>query len=130
MCHRKKTREFQRNIYFCFIDYSKAFDCVDHNKLWKVLKETVIPDHLTCLLRNLYADQATSVRTTWNNGLVQNWEGSMLKLYVVTLLNMRSISHEMPGWVNHKLKSRLTGEITTTSNIQVAPFKWQKAKRN
>ena len=130
MCHRKKTREFQRNIYFCFIDYSKAFDCVDHNKLWKVLKETVIPDHLTCLLRNLYADQATSVRTTRNNGLVQNWEGSMLKLYVVTLLNMRSISHEMPGWVNHKLKSRLTGEITTTSNIQVAPLKWQKAKRN
>ena len=50
----KKVREFQKNIYFCFIDYAKAFDCVDHNKLWKILKEMVIPDHLICLLRNLY----------------------------------------------------------------------------
>ena len=82
----EKAREFQKNIYFCFIDYAKAFDCVDYNKLWQVLKEMGIPDHLTCLLRNLYADQATSVRTTWNNELVQNWERSMLKLYVVTLL--------------------------------------------
>ena len=53
----KKTREFQKNIYLCFIDYAKAFDCVDHNKLWKVLKEMGIPDHLTCFLRNLYVDQ-------------------------------------------------------------------------
>ena len=53
----KKAREFQKNIYFCFIDYAKAFDCVDHNKLWKILKEMGIPDHLTCLLRNLYADK-------------------------------------------------------------------------
>ena len=54
-CIIKKAREFQKNIYFCFIDYVKAFDCVDHNKLWKILKERGIPDHLTCLLRNLYA---------------------------------------------------------------------------
>ena len=53
----KKAREFQKNIYFCFNDYAKAFDCVDHNKLWKILKEIGIPDHLTCLLRNLYARQ-------------------------------------------------------------------------
>ena len=53
----KKAREFQKNIYFCFIDYAKAFDCVDHNKLWKMLKEMRIPDHLTCLLKNLYAGQ-------------------------------------------------------------------------
>ena len=53
----EKAREFQKNIYFCFIDYTKAFDCVDHNKLWKILKEMGIPDHLTCLLRNLYAGQ-------------------------------------------------------------------------
>ena len=53
----EKAREFQRNIYFCFIDYAKAFDCVDHNKLWKILQEMGIPDHLTCLLRNLYASQ-------------------------------------------------------------------------
>ena len=61
----KKAREFQKNIYFCFIDYAKAFDCVDHNKLWKILKVMGIPDHLTCLLRNLYAGQeATGHGTT------------------------------------------------------------------
>ena len=58
-----KGREFQKNIYFCFIDYAKAFDCVDHHKLWKILKEMGIPDHLTCLLRNLYASQEATVRT-------------------------------------------------------------------
>ena len=59
----EKAREFQKNIYFCFIDYAKAFDCVDHNKLWKILKEMGIQDHLTCLLRNLYAAQEATVRT-------------------------------------------------------------------
>ena len=59
----EKAREFQKNIYFCFINYAKAFDCVDHNKLWKILKEMGIPDHLTCLLRNLYAGQEGTVRT-------------------------------------------------------------------
>ena len=59
----EKAREFQKNIYFCFIDYAKAFDCVDHNKLWKTLKEMGIPDHLACLLRNLYAGQEVTVRT-------------------------------------------------------------------
>ena len=58
----EKVREFQRNIYVCFIDYAKAFDCVDHNKLWKTLKEMGIPDYLTCLLRNLYAGQEATVR--------------------------------------------------------------------
>ena len=60
---REKAREFQKNIYFCFIDYTKAFDCMDHNKLWKILKEMGIPDHPTCILRNLYAGQEASVRT-------------------------------------------------------------------
>ena len=59
----KKAKEFQKNIYFCFIDYAKAFDCVDHNKLWKILKEMGMPDHLTCLLRNLNAGQEARVRT-------------------------------------------------------------------
>ena len=59
----EKTREFQNNMYFCFIDYAKAFDCVDHNKLWEILEEMGIPDHLTCLLRNLYAGQEATVRT-------------------------------------------------------------------
>ena len=59
----EKAREIQKNIYFCFIDYAKAFDCADHNKLWKILKEMGIPDHLTRLLRNLYAGQEATVRT-------------------------------------------------------------------
>ena len=83
----EKAREFQKNIYFCFIDYAKAFDCVDHNKLWKILKEMGIPDHLTCLLRNLYAGQEATVRNwTWNNRLVPNQERSRSRLYIVTLL--------------------------------------------
>ena len=59
----KKAREFQKNIYFCFIDHAKAFDCADHNKLWKILKDKGKPDHVTCLLRNLYAGQEATVRT-------------------------------------------------------------------
>ena len=59
----EKTKEFQKNNYFCFIDYAKAFDCMDHNKLWKILKEMGIPDHLTCLLRNLYGGQEATVGT-------------------------------------------------------------------
>ena len=69
----KKAREFQKNIYFCFIDYARAFDCVDHNRLWKILKEMGISHHLTCLLRNLYAGQQATVRTRWNR-LVPNRE--------------------------------------------------------
>ena len=59
----KRAREFQKNTYFCFIDYTRPFDCVDHNKLWKILQEMGIPDHLTCLLRNLYAGQEATART-------------------------------------------------------------------
>ena len=70
------------------MDYAKAFDCVDNNKLWKILKEIRIPDHLTCLLRNLYAGQEATVRLvpTWNNRLVPNQERSTSRLYIVTLL--------------------------------------------
>ena len=81
----EKAREFQKNIYFCFIDNAKAFDCVDHNKLWKILKEMGIPYHLTCLLRNLYAGQEATIRT-WNNRLVLNRKRSTSRLYIVTLL--------------------------------------------
>ena len=77
-----KAREFQKIIYFCFIDYAKVFDCVDHNKLWKILKEMGVPDHLTCLLRNLYLGHEATFRTL----LVQNWERSMSRLYIVILL--------------------------------------------
>ena len=69
-----------------FIDCAKAFDCVDHNTLWKILKEMGIPDHLTCLLRNLYAGQEAIVKTAWNDRLVPNRKRSTLRLYTVTLL--------------------------------------------
>ena len=83
----EKTREFQKNIYFCFIDYAKAFDCVDHNKLWKILEEMCIPDRLTCLLRNMYAVQEATVRTGHGtNRLDQNWKRSTSRLYIATLL--------------------------------------------
>ena len=83
----EKAREFQKNIYFYFIDYAKAFDCVDHNKLWKILKEMEIPDHLTCLLRNLYAGQEATVRTGHGiNRLVPNRKSSISRLYIVILL--------------------------------------------
>ena len=83
----EKAREFQKNIYFCFIDYAKAFDCVDHNKLWKILKEMGIPDHLTCLLRNLLCrSRSNSQNQTWNNRLVPNRKRSSSRLYIVTLL--------------------------------------------
>ena len=82
----EKAREFRKNIYFCFIDYAKAFESVDHNKLWKILKEMGIPDHLTCLLRNLYAGQEATIRIRQDNRLVLNWERSTLRLYIVTFL--------------------------------------------
>ena len=81
----KKAREFQKNIYFCFVDYAKAFNCVDHNKLWKILKEMGVPDLLTCLLRNLEKSQKQQ-NWTWNNKLVPNRERSMSLLCIVTLL--------------------------------------------
>ena len=74
----EKAREFQKNIYFCFIDYAKAFDCVDQNKLWNIFKEMGIPDHLNCLLRNLYTDQEAN--WTCNNRLLLNWERSTSRL--------------------------------------------------
>ena len=82
----EKAREFQKNIYFSFIDYTQAFDYVNHNSLWKILKEMGLPDHLTCLLRHLYASQEATVNQTWNNGLVPNWERSASRFYIVTLL--------------------------------------------
>ena len=81
----EKARECQKNIYFCFIDYAKVFVCVDHNKLWKILKEMGLQNYLTCLLRNLYAGQEIT-ELTWDNKLVQNWERSTSRLYIVTLL--------------------------------------------
>ena len=96
----EKAKEFQKNIYFCFIVYAKAFDCVDHNKLWKILQKVGIPDHLTCLLRNLYADQEATVEPD----MVQQTGSKLGKEYVKAvychpayLTYMQSTSCKMPG---------------------------------
>ena len=83
----KKAREFQKNIYFYIIDYAKAFDCMDHNKLWKILKEMGISEHLTCLLRNLYAGQEARVKTGHGTtDWLQTGKGVQSRLYIVTQL--------------------------------------------
>ena len=86
----EKAREFQKNIYFCFIDYAKAFgiafDCVDHNRLWKILKEMGIPDHLTCLLRNLYSGQEATVRTSHGTMNYSKLGKKHIRLYIIILL--------------------------------------------
>ena len=130
-CVIKKAREFQKNIYFCFIDYAKAFDYVDHNKLWKILKEMGIPEHLSCLLRNLYAGQEATVRTghgktDWFQMVKGVRQGCILppclfNLYAEYIL-------ETLGWKKHKLESRLLGEISITSDMQMRPPLWQKVK--
>ena len=129
----EKAREFQRNIYFCFIDYAKAFDCVHHNKLWKILKEMGILDHLTCLLRNLYAGQEATVRighgtTDWfqiGKGVRQ---GCILS---PCLFNFYAeYITRNAGWRKYRLESRLPGEISITSDMQMTPPLWQKVKRD
>ena len=82
----EKAKEFQKNIYFCFIDYAKAFDCVDHNKLWKILKEMVIPDHLTCLLRNLHTVKKRQLELYLEKQTGSKSRKSTSRLYIVTLL--------------------------------------------
>ena len=123
-----KKQEFQKNIYFCFIDYAKAFDCVDHNKLWKILKEMGIPDHLTCLLRNLYAGQEATVRTV-RHGTMDSFQiGKYVKAaycHPVYLSYMQSTSWEMLDWKKHKLESRLPGEISITSDYKASWGKWK-----
>ena len=129
----QKTREFQKNIYFCFIDYAKIFDCVDHNKPWKILKETGVPVHLTCFLRNLYAGQDTTVRTwlgttDWfqiGKGVHQGCIFSPCLFNLYTDYIMRNA-----GLEEAKLESRLSGEISITSDMQMTPHLWQKVKKN
>ena len=110
----EKGREFQKNIYFCFIDYSKAFDCVDHKKLWKNLKEMGIPDHLTCLLRNLYAGQEATVRTRrgttdWFQIGKGGRQGCILSPYLFNFYAKYIMRNA--GLEEAQLESRLPGEI-------------------
>ena len=132
----EKAREFQKNISNCITDYTKAFDCVDHNKLWKILDEMGVPDHLTCLLRNLSADQQTTVRTrhrTTNWFKIGKGVWQALCSHPAYLTYMQSISCKMGGWMNHKLdrlQSRLPGEIQQPQIRRWCHSKWQKVKRN
>ena len=107
----QKARELQKNIYFCFTDYTKAFDCVDHNKLWKILKEMGIPDHLTCILRNLMQVKKARVTTEHRTDWFQIQKGVHLGYisYPAYLTSMQSTSGKMPSWMKHKLESRLRG---------------------
>ena len=123
MDHRK-AREFQKNIYF-FTDYAKAFDYVDHDNLWNTLKEMGIPDHLTYLLRNLYASQEITVEPDVEQQTVSKLGKEYVKAvfhHPAYLTYMQSTSCEMPGWMNHKLESRLLGEISITSDMQMIPL--------
>ena len=115
----ERAKEFQKNIYFFIIDYAKAFDCVDHNKLQKIFEEMGIPDHLTRLLRNLYTDQDATVRARYRTA---DWfkigRGVVKAVYchLAYLTYMQSTSRDMLGWMNPKLESRLSEEIATISN--------------
>ena len=120
----EKAKELQKNIYFYFIDYAKSFDCVDHNKLWKILQEMGIPDHLTCLLRNLYAGQEATVRTGHGTtDWFQIRKGVRQDVYChpASLTYMQNTSCKMPGWMKHKVESRLPEEISITSDMQITP---------
>ena len=122
----EKAREFQKNIYFCFIDYAKAFDCVDHKKLWKILQEIGIPDHLTCLLRNLNACQEAIVRTghgttDWfqiGKGVHQSYVLSpcLFNLYAEYIMRNAGLEEAQAGI------KRFPGEISITSDIQMIPL--------
>ena len=130
----KKAREFQKNIYFCFINYAKAFDCMDHNKLWKILKEMGIPDDLIFLLRNLYAGQEATVRT--GHGIAdwfQIWKGvhqgcilspCLFNLYAEYIVRNAGLDEAQAGI------KKAYGEISITPDMQMTPPLWQKAKKN
>ena len=128
-----KKLEFQKNIYFYFIDYAKAFDSVDHNKLWKILKEMGIPDHLTSLLRNLYAGQEATVRTGHET---TDWfqigkvvrQGCILSPCLFDFYAEYIMRNAGLEEAQSELESRLPEEISVTSDMQMTPPLWQKVK--
>ena len=127
----EESREFQKNIYFCFVDYAKAFVCVDHNKLWKILKKMGIPEHLTCLLRDLYADQEATVRTGHGTtdclqigkGVCQGCISSpcLFNLYAEYIMRNAGLDEAQAG-------VKIAGRISITSDMQMTPLLWQKVK--
>ena len=126
----EKARKFQKNIYFCFIDYTKAFDSVDHNKLENSLRDGTI--------RPPYLPPEKSVCRTRSNLDMEQQTGSRLRKeyikavyrHLAYLTSMQSTSWEMPGWTKHKPESGSLGEISITSDMQMTPSLWQKVKRN
>ena len=135
--YRNNERIPEKNIYFCFIDSVKAIDCVDHKKLWKIFKDMGIPDHLTCLMRNLYAGQEATVRTRHGTPGSKSGKENVKAVYCHPYLTyMQDTSCKMLGWMKLKLESRLLGEISITSvcpydfiqhdNLQVLPccYNW------
>ena len=133
MGSQKKAREFQKNMYFCFTDYAKAFDYMDHNKLWKILRDRNTRPPYLCP-ENLYAGQEATVRTGHGTmGWFQIGKGvsqGCIYCHLVYLTYMQSTSCEMVHWMKHKTESRSLGEISIISDMQVIPPLWQKAKRN
>ena len=128
----EKAREFQKNIYFCFIVYAKTFDSVDHNKLWKILKEMGIPDHLTCLLRNLYAGQEATVRTghgttEWFQRGKGVCQGSILS---PCLFNLYAEYMRNAGLEEAQAGIKIAGRNINNLRYADEPPLWQKAKRN
>ena len=127
----KKAREFQKNIYFCFIDYAKTSDYMDHNKLWKIVKKTRIPNHLTCLLRSLYAGQEVTAKhgtMDWfqiGEGVHQGCILSpcLFDLYAEYIMRNVSLDEAQAG-------IRLPGETSITSDMKMIPPLWQRVKRN
>ena len=130
----KKQESSRKNVHFCFIDYAKAIDCVYHNKLWKILKEMGIPDHLTWLLRNLYfSGQEAKLEPDMKQRTASKLGKEYIKAvycHSAYLIYMQSTSCEMLDWMKHKLESRFLGEISITSDMQMILPLWQKAKRN
>ena len=129
----EKARECQKNIYFCFTDYAKAFDCVDHNKLWGILKEMGIPDHLTCLLRNLYAGQEATVRTghgttDWFQTGKGVRQGCILSLCLFNLYAEYIMRNA--GLEEAQARIKIARRKSITSDMQTTPSLWQKVKRN
>ena len=128
----EKAKDFQKSIYFWFIDYAKAFDCVDHNQLWKILQEMGIPDHLTSLLINLYADQEATVRT--GHGTTDCFQiGKGVRQGCISspcLFNLYAEYMRNAGLDEAQLESRLLGEISITSDMQMTLPLWQKVKRS
>ena len=124
-------REFHKNIYFGFIDYAKLFDCVDHSKVWKILKEMETPDHLTLeICMQVKKKQLELDMEQWTGSNLRKEHVKAVYCHPAKLNYMQSTSCEMPDWILEKPESRLLGEISITSDMQMTPPLWQKVKRN